>query len=327
VGRGLRYGDLPLHHRCLEVVPMRSACQLAAAGILTALLAGCGGSSSMISGLTPKDIVKVSTKHVQQQSLRADLSGRFVLDASHLTNVTPAQLRQFGALGNGYTLSGHQDQESLRRLQLTLTLLPDYNNSVVVVYDGQTFYSKDGTRFAAAGQLSSLTAGIGITPGDLSNYLGFLGDLKDLGTATQDGMTVEHLQSNIDQNILDQVLGASVGPSPNANGFADLFKQFIEVQGGTIDMYVVPATAELDRIDMKLRFAFNFSKISGLFGATATPVPRKGGPTIPGGTLDFDVAVSSHMYDYGAKITVKKPTVDPTAPKPPTGGLFGGLGS
>jgi len=305
---------------------MRSACPLAAGSLLAALVAGCGGSTSAISGLTPKDIVKVSSQHVSTQSLRADLSGRFVLDPSHLTNITPQQLKQFGAISNGYTLTAHQDQESPRRLQLTITLQPDYNNAVVVVYDGQTFYSKDGSKFAAAGQLSSLTAGIGITAGDLTNYLGFLGNLQDLGSTTQDGMTVEHLQSAIDQNVLDHVLGASVGASPSANPITDLFKQFIEVQGGAIDFYVVPATANLDRIDMKMRFAFDFSRISSLFGATATPAPHKGAPSVPGGTLDFDVAVSAHLFDYGAKITITKPTVDPTAPKPPSGGLFGGLG-
>jgi hypothetical protein len=297
---------------------------MVAAGMVTATLAGCG-SSSAINGLTPKDVVKLSSQRVAQQSLRADLSGRFIVDASHLTGVSAAQLKQFGAVPNGYTLSGKEDQESLKRLQLTVTLQPDYNNSVIVVYDGQTFYSKDGTHFASAGQLSSLTAGIGITPGDLTTYLGFLGDLKDLGSTTQDGMTVEHLQAVIDQNVLDQVLGASVSAqSPNLNGFADIFKQFITVKAGTIDVFVDPATANLDRVDMKLQFAFDFSKISSLFGATASPAPKKTGP---GGTLDFDVAVSAHLHDYGAKITVKKPVVDPSAPKPPSGGLFGGLSS
>ena len=71
-----------------------------------------------------------------------------------------------------------------------------------------------------------------------------------------------------------------------------------------------------------LKFVFDFSKISSLFGATPGANLKKTGP---GGTLDFDVAVSAHLHDYGAKITIRKPTVDPTAPKPPSGGLFGGL--
>ncbi|MGH7749250.1 MAG: hypothetical protein ACREQ5_31465, partial [Candidatus Dormibacteria bacterium] len=229
------------------------------------------------------------------------------------------------ATANGYTLTGKLDQESPQRLQLSVTLQPDYNNAVIVVYDGSTLYSKDGTHFAAAGQLSSLTAGIGITPSDLTTYLGFLGDLKDLGSTTQDGITVEHYQAVIDQNVLDQVLGASVSSQgTNLNGFADIFKQFITVKTGTIDVYVDPGTANLDRVDMKLQFSFDFSRISGLFGGTSpAPKAKKG----PGGTLDFDVAVSDHLHDYGAKITIKKPAVDPSAPKPPSGGLFGGLTS
>ncbi len=300
---------------------MRSARLLLASGIAAALLPGCG-SSSAINGLSPKDVVKLTSQKVANQSLRADLSGRFIVDASHLTGVSAAQLKQFGASGNGYTLTGKEDQESPKRLQLVVTLQPDYDNSTIVVYDGQTYYSKDGKRFAAAGPLSSLTAGIGITPGDLTNYLSFIGDMKDLGSTTQDGMTVEHLQAAIDQNVLDQVLGASVASqSPNLSGLANLFKQFITVKAGTLDVYVDPATANLDRVDMKLQFTFDFSKIATLFGG-ASPSPRKGGP---GGTLDFDVAVGSHLHDYGAKITVTKPTVDPNAPKPPAGGLFGGL--
>jgi hypothetical protein len=302
---------------------MRSARLLAAAAVVLALLPGCG-SSSAISGLAPKDVVKLSAQRVTSQSLRADLSGRFIVDASHLTGVTADDLKRFGAAANGFTLTGTVDQESPRRLKLTVTLLPDYNNAVIVVYDGQSYYSKDGTRFAAAGPLSSLTAGIGITPGDLTNDLGYLGgNLKDLGSSRQDGMTVEHLQAAIDQNVLDQVLGASVSSqNPNLSGVADLFRKFITVRAGTLDVYVDPATANLDRVDMKLQFSFDFSKIAGLFGATPNPsVKRKG----PGGTLDFDVAVGTHMHDYGARITVPKPTVDPAAPKPPAGGLFGGL--
>lgn len=302
---------------------MRSARLLAAAGTALAMLAGCGGSSSAINGLTPKDVVKLTSQRVANQSLRADLDGRFIVDASKLTGVPPAQLRQFGVAPNGYTLTGKEDQESPKRLQLMVTLQPDYDNATIVEYDGQTYYSKDGTRFAAAGQLSSLTAGIGITPGDLTNYLGFLGDLKDLGSTTQDGMTVEHYSSPIDQNVLDQVLGASVtNQGNNLNGFSEIFNKFITVRSGNIDVYVDPATANLDRVDMKLKFVFDFSKISSLFGATPNATTKKSGP---GGTLDFDVAISDHLHDYGAKITVKKPTVDPTAPKPPTGGLFGGL--
>jgi hypothetical protein len=137
-------------------------------------------------------------------------------------------------------------------------------------------------------------------------------------------MTVEHYSSPIDQNVLDQVLGASVtSQGQNLNGFSDIFKQFITVRSGNIDVYVDPATANLDRVDMKLQFLFDFSRISSLFGATPNPSAKKTGP---GGTLDFDVAVSDHLHDYGAKITIRKPTVDPTAPKPPAGGLFGGLG-
>lgn len=301
---------------------MHPARSLAAAALVTALLAGCG-SSSRIAGLSPQDIVKVSSRQVTQQSLRADLSGRFIVDASHLSGVSAAQLRQFGATPNGYTLSGHLDEESPQRLQLTLTLAPNYDNAVIVVYDGQTYYSKDGTHFAAAGPLSSLTAGIGITPGDLSGYLGYLGTVKDLGSTTQDGITVEHLQAPIDQNVLDRLLSASVGSSPNPNSYADIFKQFIEVRDGTVDMYVVPSTAEFDRIDMRLRFAFDFSRVATMFGGA----PRPGATGIPGGTLDFDMAVGSHLHDYGAQITVHRPTVDPRAPRPPSGGLFGGLGT
>jgi hypothetical protein len=302
---------------------MRSARLLLAAGTALAILAGCGGSSSAINGLTPKDVVKLTSQRVASQSLRADLDGRFIVDASKLTGVPPAQLKQFGVSANGYTLTGKEEQESPKRIRLLVTLQPDYDNATIVEYDGQSYYSKDGTHFAAAGQLSSLTAGIGITPGDLTNYLGFLNKLQDLGSTTQDGMTVEHYQSPIDQGVLDQVLGASVtSQGSNLNGFSDIFKQFITVRSGSIDVYVDPATANLDRVDMKLQFVFDFSKISSLFGATPNPSVKKAGP---GGTLDFDVAVGAHLHDYGAKITITKPTVDPNAPKPPAGGLFGGL--
>lgn len=303
---------------------MRSAPVMLAAALCLVAVAGCG-SSSAINGLSPQAVIKLTSQKVGNQSLRADLDGRFIVDASHLTGVSPAQLKQFGAVANGYTLSGKEDQQTPQRLRLTVTLQPDYNNSVIVEYDGQTFYSKDGTRFAAAGQLSSLTAGIGITPGDLTTYLGFLDNLKDLGSGTEDGITVEHYQSPIDQTVLDDVLGASVSSqSPSLNGFSTIFKQFITVKSGSIDVYVVPDTGNLDRVDMKLQFDFDFSKISSLFNATPNPKAVQKGP---GGTLNFDVAVSAHLYDYGAKITITKPTVDPNAPKPPSGGLFGGLSS
>jgi len=289
---------------------MRASLRLAASACTVSVVAAaCGGgssSSSAIANLSPKDIIKVSAQQAQQNSLRFDLTAKIGIDTSHL-GAAAGNLP--GLLAGGIQLNGHGEQESAQRERLSMSLAPLLAQPIVaVLYDGTAYVALDGTHFTSVGSLKQLTGGFGTTPGDLKDYLGSLGSVSDLGTTQLDGMTVEHLRAGIDKSYLDKALSGAQGQQ---------LRQFIDFQGGTVDAYVVPQTGRLDRVNAHIALTFNLSALFGAIGGQAAP-PQ-------GGNLGVTVDYSVHLFDYGASITITRPTVDPNAPKVPGGGLFGGL--
>ena len=290
---------------------MPASLRLAACACVAGAVVACGGGSSpssAIANLSPQDIIKASAQQAQQNSLRFDLSAKFGIDTSHLVN---ANSNLLGPLAGGIQLTGHGDQESAQRERVTMLLAPLLTQQIVaVLYDGTSYVSLDGSRFAQYGSLRQLTGGFGTTPSDLKDYLGSLASVSDMGTTQIDGMTVEHLRAGIDKSYIDRALAGSQ---------AQQLRRFIDFQGGTVDAYVVPQTGRLDRVNAHLGLSFNLSALFGAIGGQAPPTQ------LPSGSLGVAVDYSVHLFDYGAKITVTKPTVDPNAPKVPSGGLFGSL--
>ena len=244
--------------------------------------------------------------------------------------MSSSQAAQFAPLLRGVSLTGTGEQESAQRVRMTMSLKPLLTQQVTAVaYDGSAYVSLDGSRFSAVPSLRGLSGGFGATPNDLTQYLQGLTSVRDLGSTQQDGQTVEHLQATLDQSVLQKAL-SQAGAQASGTGagqpgqLGQLFTQFFQLQGGTVDAYVLPSNGQLDRVDVSMKVAIDFDRLKQVVGGLAGGSATNAGAQIPGGSLGMTVDVGVHYQDYGAAITVHKPTVDPNAPSIPSNGILGG---
>lgn len=294
------------------------------AGVAVLVLAGCGKSTSSASplfGKSPGDIVKASAVAAKQTSMRVDLSATVGFDTSKLAGQSADALSQLGKLaGSGLTLDGKGDIESAQRFQMTLNAKQLSDKAITVVgYDGKAYISVDGTHFYE-GDLSSLTGGLAIDPAQITAFLDGVGSVSDKGATVQDGLQVEHFQATIDQSQLQKLITKQLGTSGDSTGLGQLLLQFFTFQGATVDDYVDPATGRIDRLGVRFGITIDFDKLTQAFGALGAGGAGSASSQIPHGQLTVNLDSSVHLYDYGAKISVQKPAVDPNAPKLPTGG-------
>ena len=306
---------------------MRSPLVAAAIGLIgVTALAGCGkgASSNALSGLSAQQAVQQASTKFASQSFKFDLDGNLSVDASKLKG-DPQSLSQLKALGSGISLSGTGEQESPQRVQLVMSIKPLVDKPVTVVgYDGTAYAALDGTHFADAGSLKSVTGGLGVTPGDISTYLSNLGNVQDKGSESIDGLTAEHYQVALDQSFLSKALGqASQGQS--ANPFAGIIEQLVQFTGGAIDIWVNQADGSLDRTKVAFTLNFDLDKLSQLFGGLGQGgASSTSSSSAPAGSIGLGLNVDIHPHDYGTPVTITRPTVDPNAPKLPGGlNLFG----
>ena len=129
----------------------------------------------------------------------------------------------------------------------------------------------------------------------------------------------------IDAAQLQKLIAGQSGASPDTTGLGQLLQQFLTFKGATVDDYIDTTTAKVDRIKVRFGISIDFDKLGQVFGALGNSGGASASP-IPHGQLTVDLDFGLHLYDYGAKITVQKPTVDPNAPELPGGVLGGGLG-
>ena len=302
---------------------MRSLAPIAAVtAIGVAGLAGCGRSSA-ISGLSPAQAVQQATAKFSNQSLKFDLDGKISIDSSKLRGDAQVQ-DQLKAFGSGVTVTGTGAEENPQRVQLVMHITPQLDKPVTVVaYDGTAYAALDGTHFADAGSLKSVTGGIGVTPGDVSTYLSNLGNVQDKGSERIDNLDTEHYQVALDQSFLQKALGqASQGQSPNP--FASIFEQLVQFTGGAIDVWVNQADGTLDRTKVAFTLSFDLDKLSQLFGGLAQGSGATGSSGTPSGSVGIGLNLDLFAHDYGSPVTIAKPVVDPNAPKLPGGlNLFG----
>jgi hypothetical protein len=311
----------------LEVAPMRLPLRsLSTAAIAAVTLVACGSSSTSranaFAGRSPADVVKASAVAAQQATMRFDLAATIGFDTSKVSGLSPSEQNQFGRIGSGVSFTGKGEIESPQRVRMTLSAKPLVPNDVtVVLYDGKGYISLDGSRFSE-GDVKSLTNGFQIDPTQITKFLDGAGSVTDQGQTVQDGQQVEHLQATIDTAQLQKLIAGQSGASPDASGLAQVFLQFITFKGATVDDYVDITTAKIDRLNVHFGISLDFDKLGQVFGALggssgASP------SSIPHGQLTVNLTFGLHLYDYGATITVQKPTVDPNAPQLPSGG--GGL--
>ena len=311
--------------------PIRSV--LAAGAASAALLAACGSggsSSGALSGLSPRQATVAALQKFQATSLKYELDGKVTVDASKLQNAPADVVNQITqALGgaSGVTISGSGQQESPQRAQVTLTVKPVVSDTITAVqYDGTFYYSLDGGKtFGSGGSLSSLTSGFSITPDQSSKLFGGLPDgaFADKGQTSMDGVTVEHYAATITKDQLFQALAGGSGSSSASQQNLQLIEQFITVGTSTVDAYVRTDNGLLDRYGANFSLSFDLGKLVQAFGGLGSSSDTSSAPS---GSLTIGLTANVHVHDYGTSIRIDKPTVDPNAPKLPSGlgGLFGG---
>ncbi|MFN2451245.1 MAG: hypothetical protein ABR541_02705 [Candidatus Dormibacteria bacterium] len=285
---------------------------------IASLLAGCGSAGDALAGRSPDAVVHQAAQKVTAGPLRATLTGRLTVDISQVRNLSAADLRSFGLPVGETSVRATLEQESAKRQQVDVDL-GGSGKLRAVIYDGQTFVSKDGGATYSSGALDALTGGLNISPTQLRDVIKNLSGVRDLGRRTVDGQDCEHLQAPITQAQLAGLLGGAgggAGNGANAGGAgggqgADLVKQLVQVRHGEIDLDVRHSDGALVRSASSVAIVLDLDRLAGLFGAAGAGTPAG----IPGGSVSVDLSVDGHFSDYGASIHITRPraTADSSA--------------
>lgn len=308
---------------------MRHLTRLTVAGLAAGLAVSACGSTNVLHGKSAPQIVQLAGAAVDKGSYRMAIHGTVSIDTSGVTGLPAAERDQVASLLQGITIDGKADVESPQRMRFTMTLKPLLDKQVVMVlYDGAAFFSEDGGKtFADAGSFNF--SGLPVSPSDQVSLLkDAAGSLQDRGATTRDGVSVEQLHAVLGQDYLEKVLGKMGGGGQigqQAQQFLQLFLQAMEIRQATADAYVGTADGTLRAEDVKADIALDMGKLVGILSqAFGGKLPGGSGAQDVGGAMVIKESATSDFSDYGARITVAKPTVDPNAPSLPSGGgLFG----
>jgi hypothetical protein len=313
----------------MQGAAMRHITRLAATGLATAVALGaCGSGTNILHGKSAKQIVQLASSSVDNGSYHMTLHGVISIDTSGVTGVPAAAMDQFAALLKGATFDGVAEVQNPKRMKVTMTMKPLTDKQVVMVlYDGSTFVSMDGGKtYADAGSFDF--KGLPLAPSDQVALLQQTADsVQDQGTTTRNGVSVEHLHAVLGQDYVNKVLGqAGSGQSdPQMQQVMQLFSQVMSIRNASADAYVGTADGYLRGEDVHATIAMDMGKLirvlSQAFGGS---LPGSEDASSVGGAMVMSEAVTTNYSDYGSRITVTKPTVDPKAPSlPGGGGLFG----
>ena len=154
--------------------------------------------------------------------------------------------------------------------------------------------------------------------------MSYLDNVRDLGPTVRNGQRVEHLQGTMGSDYLDKLM-ARFGAGPGVmQRVLQVAKGAMTVQGGTVDAYVRTADGHLYEMDTDARFAMDMARMMAAlmqtFGGQLSG--GTGGMPAVSGLVRMSESMTATFSDYGAKITVTKPAVDPNAPG--LGPMFGG---
>lgn len=308
---------------------MRHPARAAAIGVAAAVLATAAcGSSNALRGLSPGQIVTLASSKVTGQSYRMAISATESFDAGGVHGLPAGLLQQFSGSLPSFHINGSGDVQDGRRMRLAMTLsLPSAGEKHVVgvAYDGHYYISIDGGHsFADAGTLS--LQGAASTPDDVKALLDGATGVKDLGTTTHDGERVEHLRASLDKDYFNHFYDSFTGSGSAAAAmqqFRSLIAQVTTVSASSLDVYVRTLDGRVEATDMHAVMSLDMGRLVALLTS------RYGGG-IPSGSHVSDItgamvltlSGTDRFTDYGAKITVSKPAVDPNAPS--LQNIFGG---
>lgn len=308
---------------------MRHLAKLAAAGVATALIASACGATNVLQGKTPDQIVQLASAKVTGESYRMVLDGRFDVDVSQVQGLPAGVTDAFTRTLKQFTMSGTANVESASRLRMamTMSIAGTTKNIVAVLYDNHYYLSLDnGKSFADVGTFN--LQGIASSPSDIQTLLSQAANVQDLGATTHNGQRVEHLHATFGPNylndMLDKITHSSTGQL--GSGFQEiqqLFREVFTLQKSAVDIYVRDVDGRVESMDTAATMAIDMGKLM------RTVLNNLGGQGAPGldlnaitGSVLMNMTMEARFSDYGAKITVAKPPVDPNAPG--LNDIFGG---
>jgi hypothetical protein len=310
----------------------RLAAALSAAGLA---VTACGGSTNVLQGKSPQDIIKLASASVSSGSYRMALHGKVSIDTSGIQGLPPSAVGSMTSALKDMTIDGMGDVQSPQRMRMTMSLKPlSDKQMVVVLYDGKVYLSQDnGSTFADAGNLN--LQGLPVSPEDMLGMLKDTGQVQDQGATVRNGTRVEKIHAVITNDYLNQVFSklgnaGAGGSGPTAKEMQQLgqiFQQTMTLKDSSIDAYIRQSDGRMDSNDATINLSIDMGK----FFAAIVQIMGGAGQLPPGaanqlpnvtGSMVVNESVTSTYSDYGSKITVTQPTVDPSAPLP-SGGLFG----
>jgi hypothetical protein len=258
---------------------MRIRIMGAAAAVLA--LAACGGGSQQ----SPQQVLLTAAHFVSTTSLQMDLT------ASETINVDGPAAAEFSSLaGRPITLSGHFEAAGthLARGTLTLSLAGQTQAVDLVEANGTAYVSSDGGQTWKTEDISQLSASEdGVNSAVM--YLNAIGTVTDEGAGSADGVSGEKYHATLDPKKMTQLVQSmfsSLGSTLGAN-----LSNALSFNGGTLDALV-------DGSDRLVTENGTFSAAVNLGAISAS---------LTGNTMSLDASFSSHLYDYGATVTVTPP--------------------
>ena len=308
---------------------MRHLAKLAATGIAAALLATACGATNVLLGKTPDQIVQLASSRVTGESYRMTMGETTTVDASGVEGMPSSMLDAMTSAMSGITISGRGEVQSAQRMTMNMTTSAAGKTVKMqaVMYDGHFYIALNGdNRFADAGTLNF--QGAAATPDDIKQLLTNATAVKDLGPTVHDGQRVDHLSAMLGSDYISSVLNKVTGSGSGADAIkaiAGLLKDVFTIRDATLDVYVRDVDGRVEAVSSHMTMAMDMgkfvAKLIGQYGGRPGAGSGLGNVT---GALVMKITGTNNFSDYGAKITVTKPTVDPNAPSLPN--IFGGSG-
>ncbi len=307
---------------------MRHLAKLALGGLSAALLAtACGGATSVLQGKTPEQIIQLASTKVTGESYRMAMTADMSVDASGVQGMPATMLDAMTSAMKNFSMDGKGEVQDPQRVGMTMSIsvAGEKKQMAVVLYDGHYYISmnNDG-KYADAGSLN--LEGVNASPSDIKRLLTGAVDVKDLGATVHDGQRVEHLHANFGANYiqdqLDKITGSGSGASA-IQQITQLLKDVFTVKDGGLDVYVRDVDGRVEAVVTDMTMAIDMGKFMSLlmqqYGGKLGTGSQLGSIS---GSMLMKINGTDRFSDYGAKITVSKPAVDPNAPGLP-GNLFG----
>ena len=285
--------------------------RIAVLGTVASLaVTGCGGSSNVLQGKSPKQMVQLASASITSGAFHVVLHTSVRADTSQIQGASADQLGQVAGMFKGITVDGSGDVRDETQAKLQMTVKPLLDKQVqVILFEGHTYMSQDGGKtWADLGAFDF--SGLQVSPSDAVAQLKELSSVQDLGTTTRDGVSVQHLHASVPPDYVKQQLGKAGGGLPP--GLSDA----MQVKDGTVDAWVRQSDGKLDAMETHMSVSIDMGKfikaVLQALGGQVSAVDRSRASAISG-TMTVAIGSTQTYSNYGEKVDITKPAVDPNA--------------